>query len=457
MMEHWDVIVIGGVAAGMSAARQIRRINKNMKVCVVERLPYISYGSCGIPYYIGGLVKSYKDLIALSIEDAKKKRGIEVYTEWEAKEVDFNRKIVRIAKVKDGNEKLMQYNYLVITTGAYSLLPNSIELPEDKIGIFTIRHIVDAIKLKNYIDTKNPKNAIIIGAGYIGMEMGDNLSRIGVDVEIVEAMQQILPNMNSDFADKVKKRAENKGVRFHIGKSVIKIRKDNSEYVATLSDGGEISAELVIFAVGVKPNVELFYSSGIKFGQNGAIEVDEHSRTNIEDVFSAGDCADVYNVIEDRKVYMPLGTTANKQGRVAGIYIAGYKQEKFSGIVGTQIAKAFGFEFARVGIDERIAKEISMNIDVISTKYHTKSSYMINNKNAYVKLYVDKKNGVIVGGQIVGEEGTARRIDILASAIFSHMSIKDFAYLDISYAPLFSPVWDPLLVSAQKSIKRGQR
>jgi hypothetical protein len=170
-----------------------------------------------------------------------------------------------------------------------------------------------------------------------------------------------------------------------------------------------------------------------------------------------GDCADVYNVIEDRKVYMPLGTTANKQGRVAGIYIAGYKQEKFSGIVGTQIAKAFGFEFARVGIDERIAKEISMNIDVISTKYHTKSSYMINNKNAYVKLYVDKKNGVIVGGQIVGEEGTARRIDILASAIFSHMSIKDFAYLDISYAPLFSPVWDPLLVSAQKSIKRGQR
>jgi NADPH-dependent 2,4-dienoyl-CoA reductase/sulfur reductase-like enzyme len=453
-MKKYDVVVIGGVAAGMSAASQVRRLNKNLSVCVVEKLPYISYGSCGIPYYIGGYVRSHTDLIALSLEEARKKRGIDVLTEWEAYEVDFNKKTVRISEINGNGEDILEYQYLVIATGAYSILPKNINLPERKDGIFTIRHIVDAIKLKEYIQKKSPKKAIIIGGGYIGMEMADNLIHIGMEVEIVEAMQQILPNINSEFAKKIQQQAEEKGAKFHLGKTVISIKDNGEKYYVELESKEHLEAELIIFSIGIKPNVEIFANSGLEFGERGAINVDEHSKTNIEDVFSAGDCATVYNVVEERKVYMPLGTTANKQGRVAGIYIAGYHKERFSGIVGAQIAKAFGMEFGKVGIDEKIANQLGIEIDVISTKYHTKSGYMMNNKTTFVRLYIDKKREIIVGGQVIGEEGVARRIDILGTAIFSRMKLKDFGYLDLSYAPVFSPVWDPLLVAAQKLMKR---
>lgn len=449
MESYYDLLIIGGVAAGMSAASQARRENKEMSIALFEKSDFVSYGSCGMPYYIGGLISDYNKLIAIDVDMFINKRNIQIMTGTEATAIDFKEK--KVMAVQNGKQMEVSYGKLMIATGAKAIQP---PIPgAEQEGVFVLRNLNDGIRIKEYVDEKKPKSVVLVGGGFIGLELAENFRGNDIETTIVERLESVAMSMDTEIRDRIIQRLENNGVTVKTGTTVEEIKKDGSR-IAVHAGGEVIVADLVVLSVGIAPNTDFLKGSELEMTDKGAIIVNEKSETNMPDVYSGGDCATVKHLVTGKNVYMPLGPTANKQGRVAGLQAAGVTTERFPGIVGTQLVKVFDLEVGKTGLSDEDAAAENIPASSMGATWKSRAGYCPKGDRLFVKLTINPDTREIIGGQIAGTDGAAQRTNVIATAIASKMKVEDFAYLDLGYAPPFSPVWDALLVTAQKMVKR---
>ncbi len=457
MSDKGKLVVIGGVAAGMSAASAAKRIRPEMDVIVLEKDYFISYGICSLPYYVSDDVKDFGNLISLTRETAVEERGIDVLIRHEALKIESERKRVSVRDLEKGEEKSMTYDKLVIATGAVPIKP---PLPGiDLKHVFEVRTLTDGVEIKKFINEhsydakKGAKKAVLVGGGYIGMEMCESLRKRGLDVTVIEKADRVLGTMDVSITDVVERKILSEGVALYKETSVEGFSGQDGRLTKVLTDKGEFEADMALLVIGARANTKLATDAGIELGANGAIGVDEHMRTNVPDVFAAGDCAEALHLVTGKKAYIPLGTTANKQGRVAGENAAGM-DAVFEGIVGTAVTKVFDLEVARTGLSPIEAEREGLSAIVSTITGRSRSSAYPAGKAIVVTYVVEKGTGRLLGAQMVGEEGVAHRIDTLAACLYGKMTVEDVARLDLGYAPPFATVWDPILIAANVAIKK---
>ncbi len=471
------LVVIGGVAAGMSAASAARRIKPDMEAIVVEKDFFISYGACSLPYFISDDVKDFNNLISLTPDVARNERGIAVLTRHEATGIDWEGREVTVKDLEKGTEQKLSYDKLVVATGGLPVRP---PLPGIDLGnVYTLRTLIDGIEIKKFIDDwksfhvcvgspeclyinrfgqkRRPMKAVIVGGGYIGMEMSESLRKRGLEVTVVEKMDRVLGNMDVSITAIVEEKIVAEGVRLLKETSVEGFSGSGNLVERVITDKGELEADLVLLVIGARPNTSLAQAAGIELGVAGAIKVDEQLRTTRPGIYAAGDCAEALHLVTGKKTYIPLGTTANKQGRVAGENAAG-RESRFEGVVGTAVTKVFDLEVARTGLSPIEASRDGLDFFVSTARGKSRSSAYPLGKPIIVTYIVERGTGRLLGAQMVGEEGVAHRIDTLAAGLYGRMTIDDVARLDLGYAPPFATVWDPILIAANVALKQlGKR
>jgi NADPH-dependent 2,4-dienoyl-CoA reductase/sulfur reductase-like enzyme len=444
-------VIIGGDAAGMSAASKIMREQPEATVIVFERSQHISYSACGMPYWIGGVIDSDRKLIVLTPEVARRKRGIDVRTHHEVIAIEPEQHIVHVVNHQTTETFAQPYSKLCIATGARALVPPipGADLP----GVFTLRSLEDAQRIHAYMHAHSLNAAVIVGAGYIGLEMVEAMRERDLDVHLIEAQPQIMPNYDADMVESVTKHIHDKKVKVYLGTTVTEITADGERMKVHTDKTNAIETGIVILAIGVRPNSELAMAAGLQLGAGDAIQVDRQLRTSAPDIFAAGDCAVHHHLVLGKDVWIPLATSANKGGRIAGENMLGGKA-MLPGILGTAIVKVFDYTMAITGLSEMEAKESGLFGEkgefVGSTliESNDKSKYWPDVASLHVKLIFDKRDGRIVGSQMVGKEGVNKRIDIVATAITAKMTLNDVTMLDLSYAPPYSTTHDPIQICA---------
>ncbi len=445
------LIVIGGCAAGMSAASKARRLNPDLEVVVYEKTGFVSYASCGLPYYVSGLIEDHNKLVVRTPAQFAK-QGIEVHLHHEVTEIDTPNRRVRVTNLEDGNSWNESYDKLLVATGGRpAMLPGF--SPSDLGGVFVLRTVEDGVAIRDFIQRERPRRAVIIGAGYIGVEAAESFHALGLETTVIGRPPQVLKRFDSDLAQLVQDELESKGIRLSLGDEVKALEGDARGRVRRIiSSKGVFEADLVLLAMGVRPNAALAKTAGITLGETGAIATDPQMRTNLPNVFAAGDCAEAYHRITARGAYIPLATTANKQGRLAGTNLGGGYAE-FEGIVGTAITKVLDIYAALTGLAEKEARALGYAVQSTTVQAGSRAHYYPGVRPMHVKLVVEESNGRLLGGQIVGDEGAGPRIDVLATALHKGMTVEELARLDLAYVPPIAPVWDPLLVAANVALK----
>jgi NADPH-dependent 2,4-dienoyl-CoA reductase/sulfur reductase-like enzyme len=423
------LLVIGGVAAGLSAAARSRRIDPSLEIVVLEKGADISYGACGLPYYLEGRVRRAEELIVHTPEYFRKERNIAVRTGARVVSISHPRREVTL----DGGERV-HYDRLVIATGARPRTKDfeGATLPPH---VFTLHTLEDAERLKAYLCDKQPKQAVVVGAGYIGLEAADALRRNGMAVTVVEQGPHVLGRGDAELTKAVRERLERFRVELQLNTRISAVER----------------RELVILATGLRPNVEIAVEGGVEVGRTGAIRVDEHMETNLPGVFAAGDCAEAPHLVTGRPAYIPLGTTANKMGRVAGANAAG-RRERFGGVVGTAILNIFGMGVAFSGLSVEHARREGFSPVSARIAAPSRPGYF-GGKPITVELVADAATRRLLGGSVWGEDGVEGRINVIATALHNRMRVEDLEQLDLAYAPPFATVWDPVLIAAQQLIK----
>lgn len=447
------IVVIGGVAAGMSAASKAARMGRDVEVTVYTQEEYISYSACSLPYLVQGMILDEGELVART-PDQMEKSGVRVLTGHTANELLPERKLVRVAD-RQGHVLEDYYDELIIATGARAIVPavSNSGLP----GIFTVKTIPDVHKIHAYLARRKPKNAVIAGGGPIGVEMAEALINQGMQVTILEKAPQILTSFDQDIAAQIQACLAEHGVSVCCNRSVIGFDGDSEGNVrAVVAEDGEYPAELVILAIGVTPNSQMAEAAGIALGVKSAIAVDEEMRTNLPCVYAAGDCATARHIVTGKDVYIPLGTTANKQGKIAGENAAG-GSKKFRGVTGASIFRVFDQEAARTGLTAYEAAMSGIDAWESTITSNTKASGYPGRGPITVKLVMERETNRILGGQIFGAAGSGKRIDVITAMVQMAATPEDMAGLDLAYAPPFSPVWDPLLVAANQAVSKAGR
>jgi NADPH-dependent 2,4-dienoyl-CoA reductase/sulfur reductase-like enzyme len=405
-----------------------------------------------MPYLSSGKVKSADSLVVYDAKFFREKRNIEMFLHHEATRISPQRKAVMIKNPATGKEIEYPYDKLMVATGARPFVPPIKGV--DRKGVFTLRPLEDGIAIKEYIGRNSPKNGLLIGAGYIGMEMAESFTEVGMKVTVVEKMPSIVGTMDSEITEIIEKELSRNGVMLLKSKAVVEFAGEDSILSRAILDSGDtIDADIAVVGAGLRPNSEIAKDAGVELGRTGAIKVNQRMETNIPDIYAAGDCAEAYHLVLNRDVYIPLATTANKQGRVAGENIAG-GNASFPGIVGTAIFKVFDLEVARTGITEKEAK--AEGIEYVSSviEHGSRAPYYPGGSPIRIKLLADKLTGRLLGAQMVGKEGVAKRIDVFATAITAKMSVHEIRDLDLGYAPPFAPPYDPVLIAADDLHKK---
>lgn len=429
--------IIGAVAAGTSAAAKARRNSEEAEIIIYEKDTYISYSGCGMPYYIGGEVENGEDLTPRDPKFFKSKYNVDIKTGYEVLHVDAERKILKVQNLETSEVFEDTYDKLILATGARSVVPPIAGVKNKH--VFSLRNINDMYSIKEYIDNNSPKQAVIIGTGFIGLEMAENLKHLSMDVTMVELLPQVSPGLDEDMAILVEEHLAAKGVQVITGKSA----KEITENEVILSDESKLPGDLVIVATGVRPNVELAKEAGIEIGVTGAIKVNPFMETSVADIYAAGDCMEQYHSITGKPVYRPLGSTANKTGRMAGNNATGGNLE-FRGVLGTGIYKIFDLAVAQTGLTEREALKEGYEISVSHNIKPNRPEYM-GGKEMVIKSVADKKDGRLLGVQIIGPEGVDKRVDVFAALITFGAKVQDLVHLDLAYAPPFSTTKDPVM------------
>jgi NADPH-dependent 2,4-dienoyl-CoA reductase/sulfur reductase-like enzyme len=430
------LLVIGGVAAGLSAAARARRIDPSLEILVLEKGDTISYGACGLPYYVEDRVRQADDLIVHTPEYFRKERNISVRTGAPVAEIAHARREVALA-----SGERIHYDRLVIATGArpdHGAIEGT-----DQPHVFRLNTFDDGIRLKRYLAEKKPRRAAVIGGGFIGLEAADAIRRNGLAVTLFEGSKHLLRREDADLTKALIEHLQRFGVKTRIGARVPTIEPDRV---------GDTPCDLVLVATGLRPNVEIAVEAGVRKGRTGAIEVDDRMQTNLGGVYAAGDCAEAMHVVTGRPGYIPLGTTANKMGRVAGANAAGIR-ERFAGVVGTCVLSVFGLGVGMTGLSVEQARREGFSPVSSRIEARARARYF-GGQPTTVELVADKNTGRLLGGVVIGEQGVAGRINVVASALHNRMTVEEFERLDLAYAPPFSTVWDPLLIAAQQLVHR---
>jgi NADPH-dependent 2,4-dienoyl-CoA reductase/sulfur reductase-like enzyme len=448
-MKNKKIVVIGGDAAGMSAASKIRREQPDFEIIVFEKSEFTSYSACGIPYFISGKVETLEELIVRSPTEFIEKYNIHVKTLHEVLEVDTDNNKVLVHNYTDKTQFWESYDELLIATGGKAYCPEVQNHTVD--GIFGIQTLNSGKKVDAFITKHRPKNAVIIGGGYIGLEMAEALIIKGLKVTIVNRGKEVMNTLDPDMGKKVNDALQNLGVKVHNSESLAYFEEKAGRVISVVTDQKTLKTDLVILGMGTIPNTSFLEKSKIKQSEKGAIKVNRKQQTNIKNVWAAGDCSETRNIVTKKPFYIALGTVANKTGLVAGTNISG-GDLKFPGVVATAVCKICVFEIARTGLLERDCQ--TFHIEFVSTviKSKTRAHYYPESKDIWVKLIAEKSTGKLLGGQIIGEEGAAKRIDVLATALSNKRTLQNIIDLDLSYAPPFSPVWDPVQTAARKLI-----
>lgn len=437
------LVVVGGMAAGMSAASKLRRLRPEWEALVLEAGEDLSYGACGLPYWIGGEVPAMEDLYALDAEEIAR-RGIEVRLRQRVVSLMEGRKRVTVEDLPSGKRYEEEYDALLLAMGAHAVLPDLKGLSGE--NLFTLHDLGDGRRLSRFVAERRPRSAVIWGTGYVALEMAENLSSRGITVTLLGRSERVMKSLVPPLRDRLIRELEDRGARIFLGTSVLEAVREGGGLTSLRTDRGDMAADLFLVATGVRPATEFLEGSPVPAASNGALRVDESCATGVHGVWAAGDCCEVRHLVTGRPVYMPLGTTANKMGRVAGACIAG-ERERFPGVVGTAITRVFGVEVGVTGLAPDQAKEAGFDpVDAV-VEAGSRARYMPGGGGVLVHLTADRR-GRLLGCQVAGPEGTKGRIDTAAAALTAGMRVEDLAMLDMAYAPSFAPVWDPLLVAA---------
>jgi NADPH-dependent 2,4-dienoyl-CoA reductase/sulfur reductase-like enzyme len=463
-MVNKKILVIGGVAAGTSAASKAKRIDPDADVKIIQDERVVSYGACGIPYVIEGIVSDFQELIERSADIFKKEYQIDVITNTRAQRIDRDKKEVYTIDLQNRVETIYEYDSLVIATGARAIVPNIKGVDQrDGDDIFLIRNYEDGLKIYDSKKAKNASTCVVVGAGLIGLEMVEAFkkrsARRKMDITVVEMSDHVLPTMlDKNMAKIVQRELESNGVKVITGEQVEEIvgnsisRDDNVKTIKT-NTNRQIDTDFILLGTGVRPNSEIAKDTGIELGYANAIKVNDYMRTNIPDIFSAGDCATARSYITNENMYIPLGTTANRQGRVAGENAAG-GDARFRGIAGSAITKVFDLYIGKTGLTKQEA--LNYGFDPIEEEIEsvTRAGYYPDSKPIWIKIIADRKSGRILGSQIVGGEGVKERIDLIALALLLKADLRDLSSYDACYVPPASPVWEPLNIAASQTAKQ---
>ncbi len=440
------VLVIGGVAAGTKTAAKLKRENPALDVTIITRDENISYAGCGLPYYIGGVIRDKSELVVKTPEEFQALTGVKVYIKHEALDIDKDNKIVKILDMNENQTKEFTYDKLVIATGASPFIPNleGVNLS----GVYTIRKVEDALTVREAVESGEAKRAVVVGGGFIGLEVAENLAEQGIRVTIIELAPHILPGFDEDIAAIAQDHLLDNGVMVLTEEKLIALEgSDKVEKIIT--DKRKIKADLVIMSIGVRPNIELAKKAGIEIGSTGAIKINEYMETSIENIYAVGDCAENKNLITGKEVWYPMGSTANKMGRIAGINIANSEnKECLNGVLGTTVVKLFKLNACKTGLSEKDAKKLGY--DVVSTLVpaNDKAHYYPGFKMIATKLIADRDTHKILGAEIIGEGIVDKPIDIIATAITLGGKVEDLEKLDLAYAPPFSTAMSSTIVAA---------
>lgn len=443
------LVIIGGDAAGMSAATQARRMKTvaELEIVAFERSSRTSYAACGLPYLVGGLVASPAGLVARTPAQHRAK-GIDVRIRHEVTAIDVRASTVTVRDLDSGQASAVHYDELLISTGASGILPNWPGVHAK--GVLQLRTLDDAAAVEQLL-AEGARRAVVVGAGYIGLEVAEGLLQRGLQVTVVERLDAPMGAvLDADMAVDVADAMRAAGIDLRLGTAVTGFTVDEGRVTVVETAAGPVEADFVVIGLGVRPNAELARAAGIGVGESGGIQVDDHLRTDTPHVWAAGDCVESHHRITGRSVVVALGTHANKQGRVVGTNLAG-GDAAFGGVLGTAITRFKDMEIARTGLTEREAKATGLDAIGVTTEASSRAHYYPGAEPMKIKLIVERGSGRLLGAQIVGGTGAGKRIDVLATALWNGMTVAEVAGMDLSYAPPFSPVWDPVLLAAGKA------
>ncbi|MEE4263946.1 MAG: FAD-dependent oxidoreductase [Desulfobacteraceae bacterium] len=447
------LVVIGGSDAGISGALRAKEVDPQVEVSVVVADQYPNFSICGLPFYLSGEVKDWKTLAHRTAADIEKE-GIRLLLNHTAGAIDPDKKQVRLID-KNGNSTALDYDRLLIGTGAVSVEPGieGLRLP----GVFTLRWMDDSFAMQRFLTEQNPKSAIIIGAGYIGMEMADALTYKGLKVTVVEYLDSVLTTVDPELGHLVQAQLERNGVVVNTGVAVEKIERNDKGLTVRGSGGFFAAADTVLVAVGARPESKLAQTAGIETGMNNAIKVNRRMQTSLPDIYAAGDCVETWHKLLQKYTYMPLGSTAHKQGRVAGENIAG-GDAVFQGTLGTQAVKIFGMVVAGTGLRDASAREAGFDPLTVETECWDHKVYYPGAHKMRIRMTGDRISRRILGAQIMGHVSSevSKRVDVVATAIFNELKVEDLNDIDLSYTPPLSSPWDPVQIASQAWCKNNK-
>ncbi|MFR4764782.1 MAG: FAD-dependent oxidoreductase [Paraclostridium sordellii] len=434
------VLVIGGVAAGTKTAAKLKRENRDLDVTLITKGENISYAGCGLPYDVGGVIENKSDLIVNTPKSFSDLTQVEVKTGVEALSIDRDKKIVNAINLNNNEEVKFNYDKLVIATGADPVKPpiEGIDLE----GVYYMRTPNDAIAVREVVETDNIKRAVVVGGGFIGLEVAENLHEMGVKTTLVEAMDHIMPGFDNEVCSYVEDELMENGIMVLTGERLISIEGDN-KVKKVRTDKRAMKADMIVMAVGIRANTKIASDCGLALETNKTIKVNEYMQTNDEDIYAVGDCVTVKNILSGKPTWSPMGSSANKEGRCVAKTISGEKTP-FNGVLGTGIVKLLNLNAARTGLTEKDAKDSGYEVESVIVPIDDKAHYYPDSKMIIIKLIADKNSKRVLGAQIFGEGNVDKQIDIVATAITFNATISDLQNLDLAYAPPFSTAIHPL-------------
>ena len=435
------VVIVGGVAGGATAAARLRRLNEEAEIVILERSGYVSYANCGLPYYIGGTIQDKGVLTLQTPESFQARFRIDVRVQNEVLSIQPEEHTVTVRRLGDGSEYTETYDKLILSPGAKAIRP---PLPGiDLEGIFTLRTVEDTFRIRTFLERERPRSAVVVGGGFIGLEMAENLIHAGVHTTMIQLDDQVLLPLDRDMAGEVHAYLRGQGLDLRLSTAVTGFRRRGGRLETLLGEREPVPADLVILAIGVAPESDLARRAGLTLGQKGSISVDAHMRTSHPDIYAVGDAVELTHTVTGQKALVALAGPANRQGRIAADHICGLDRS-YSGAQGSSILKLFGMTAAATGLNERAAQAAGVAYDKAVTYSASHASYYPGAKNMTVKTLFDPATGRILGAQIVGFDGVDKRIDVLAEAVRSGLTARQLTELDLAYAPPYSSAKDPV-------------
>ncbi len=448
------VVIIGGVAGGATAAARIRRLDEKAEIVVFEKSGFISYANCGLPYYIGGAIEDADELTLQTPESFYTRFRVNMKVHHEVTAINTDCKTVTVKNLETEEIFEESYDKLLLSPGAKPIKPNFDGINSDK--IFTLRTIEDTLKIKNYVDEQKPKSAVVVGGGFIGIEVAENLRELGIGVTLVEAADQLMAPFDSDMAAFIHAEVRKNGVDLMLGRFVEGFADTENGIDVKLKDAPTLHADMVVMAIGVAPETTLAKNAGIELGIKGSIVVNDRMETSVPDIYAVGDAVQIKNFVTDADTLISLAGPANKQGRIAADNVCG-GDSRYSGGQGSSVIKIFDMTAAATGINEKTAKALGINSDKVILSPMSHAGYYPGGKVMTMKVIFEKDTYRILGAQIVGFDGVDKRIDVIATAIRAGMKAYDLAELDLAYAPPYSSAKDPVNMAGFmiENIKNG--